>query len=82
MSSMVVMESWSFTEKILGRGMPLSAQALFEHKRSPLKLDDIATVGEAVQSFQGRTAVSRGSPNTSVQLAKFRLEVTSTEPRS
>ena len=46
-------ESWpaakrQVVERILERGLFLSAQALFEPERIPMKLDDMATVGEAV----------------------------------
>ena len=43
------MMSWFSAERILGRGLLLPAQALFEPERVPLKLDDTATVGETVQ---------------------------------
>lgn len=49
----VVMMSWSSTERILGGGLLLSAQALFEAERIPLKFHDMAKVGHAAQEGRG-----------------------------
>ena len=37
----------------LGRGLPLSPKTHFKPERVPLELDDVATVGEAVQQRRG-----------------------------
>ena len=54
-----MMMSWSATEGILGRGLPLSAQALFEPERIPLKLHDMTAVGETVQERRGEPGITK-----------------------
>ena len=49
--------------------MLLSAQTLFEPERIPLKLDDMATVGETVQERRGELGITKDfSPAGEVQI--------------
>ena len=54
----VVMMSWSSSSRILEGGLLLPAQALFEPERIPLKLDNMATVGETVQQRRGESGIT------------------------
>ena len=51
--------SWSATGRGLGSGLVLSTQTLFEPERVALELDDMATVGEAIQERRGEPGITK-----------------------
>ena len=66
------MMSWSSTSSILEGGLVLPAQTLFEPERVPLELDDMATVGEAVQKCRGEPGITKDlSPAGEVQIRGY-----------
>ena len=66
------MMSWSFTKRILGSSLGLSAEALFEPERIPLKFNDMATVGETVQERRGEPGITKDlSPAGEVQIRGY-----------
>ncbi len=64
--------SWFSTSRILEGGLPLFAQALFEPERITMKLDDMATVGEAVQERRREPWITEDlSPAGEVQVRGY-----------
>jgi len=63
--------SWLSVNNLEG-SLLLSAQALFEPERITMKLDDMATVGEAVQERRGESWITKDlSPAGEVQVRGY-----------